>query len=108
MSTSTSSSNTQSKAYTRRNKAQWKELIDNFEQSDLSLGAYCQENGIATSGFYAWRKRFTSEQESTASEALVDITSQLRAQSTEMKPDSSMWQVELELGHDCVLRIRTA
>lgn len=100
-----------SRKYTRRSEAQWRELINNFHQSDLTLEAYCQHHKIVPSGFYTWRKRFESEEQThTSAEALIDITSQLNAspQSPTVKSDNPPWQVELELGRGCTLRIRTA
>lgn len=98
-----------SRKYTRRSEAQWRELITNFEQSDQTLETYCQYHKIAPSGFYTWRKRFENEAGGkTNAEALIDITPQLNAQSYSRPSESASWQVELELGHGCVLRIKTA
>ena len=97
---------TTSRKYTRRSESQWRELIENFQGSDLSLEAYCQRHKIAASGFYTWRKRFESDAVTFRPEdTVVDITPELRgASSTQV--NSTDWQVELELGRGCTLRIR--
>lgn len=99
-----------SRKYTRRSEAQWRQLIAHFEQSDLTLEAYCQHHKIAPSRFYTCRKRFESESgENAPAETLIDITPQFSPQaSTTRSSNSTSWQVELELGHGCVLRIKTA
>lgn len=105
----TTETKTTSRKYTRRSEAQWRELINHFEQSDLTLEAYCQHHKIAPSGFYTWRKRFECETEQdTFSETLIDITPQLNAKAPSTQLESTSWQVELELGPGCVLRIKTA
>jgi len=94
--------------YTRRSEAQWRKLIENFEHSNLTLEAYCQHHKIASSGFYSWRKRFENEVNTqTSAESLIDITPQLSASSLSpsIKPENNAWQVELELGRGCTLRI---
>lgn len=91
-----------------RSEAQWRELVASFAQSTLTLEAYCRHHKIAQSGFYAWRKRFASESnQNSITETLIDITPQLAASPMATHSKKPSWQVELELGHGCVLRIKT-
>lgn len=100
---------TTSRKYTRRSEAQWRGLITNVEYSDLTLEAYCQHHKIAPSGFYSWRKRFECEVRKDANvESLIDITPQLCTQASSTPLKNTSWQVELELGHGCILRIKTS
>ena len=43
--------------YTQRTPEQWQNHVDCQKESGLSIAAYCQENGLAVSNFYGWRKR---------------------------------------------------
>ena len=104
--TSGTDTSTSTRKYTRRSEAQWRELIRGYEHSELTLEAYCQEHHIAPSGFYTWRKRFEQESEHHG-EALVDITTEVATAATQRKPVNKSWQVELELGSGCILRIAT-
>jgi hypothetical protein len=35
----------------------WTELIAGHRQSGMTVEAFCQENGVGSPSFYAWRKR---------------------------------------------------
>lgn len=92
--------------YTRRTESQWRELIAGYEQSGLTLEAYCRQHTIATSGFYAWRNRFQEEIPGDLNEgSLIEVTPHLQAP-TPSAAQSSTLHIELDLGHGCVLRIR--
>ena len=95
------------KAKVFRSKKQWQALLAEFNTSDLSQDAYCKKRRISLSSFHKWRKYFSSQ--STES-AFADITAQVTEAvplSTE-HPNNAPWQVELELGHGIILRLRTA
>jgi len=44
-----------------RSQSDWKALIDAWLQSGKEIETFCQEQKIATSGFYIWRKRLYPE-----------------------------------------------
>ena len=99
---------TTKKPYTRRSPEQWQAIINNFSTSGLTLNEYCQQHSIALSGFYAWRKRLQQQNlPETATPKLIEITPEFTAP-TKQTHDSNTWQVELELGGGCILRLRTA
>ncbi len=35
----------------------WQQCLDHFEQSNLSVLDFCDQEGISTASFYAWRRR---------------------------------------------------
>lgn len=93
--------------YTRRSEAQWRELIANYDQSHLTLEAYCQQHQIAPSGFYTWRKRLKrNETQDNNIDRLIDITPQLSMPTTTSELGTDGWQVELEFGQGWLLRIK--
>jgi transposase-like protein len=92
--------------YTRRKESQWRELIAGYEQSGLTLEAYCRHHRIASSGFYTWRKRLQEEAPAQAGEGrLIEITPHLQTHTLSTSQHSGL-HIELDLGQGCVLRIR--
>jgi len=39
----------------------WRELVQRHKNSGLSVGAYCQQQGVSSWAFYQWRKRLGME-----------------------------------------------
>jgi transposase-like protein len=56
----------------------WTELIAGHKQSGKTVEAFCQENGVGSPSFYAWRKRLAGKGQPIGF-ALVE-TPALRAQ----------------------------
>lgn len=105
MSQSSNHSTQHRRTYTRRSETQWQELIEGFAGSGLSLEAYCQQNKIAPSGFYKWRRRFeepTKPNEET--DKIIDITPSF-ADSVAPQKQKMPVNVELELAPGFILRI---
>jgi hypothetical protein len=46
---------TQTRKLTRRNRNEWQSLLSGFEQSALSVEAYCRRESISAASFYRWR-----------------------------------------------------
>jgi hypothetical protein len=40
---------------TRRSRGEWQALLSGFEQSALSVEAYCRRESISVASFYRWR-----------------------------------------------------
>lgn len=53
-----------SRAETRR---RWVERVGRFEDSGLTVAAFCRQEGVSTASFYLWRRRLREAQ--TAAEA---------------------------------------
>jgi putative transposase len=45
--------------YTHRTPEQWQAYLDQQAQSGLSVKDYCQEQSLAPSNFYSWRKKLS-------------------------------------------------
>lgn len=45
----------QTRKLTRRNRNEWQSLLSGFEQSALSVEAYCRRESISAASFYRWR-----------------------------------------------------
>jgi len=46
---------TQTRKLTRRGRNEWRSLLSGFEQSALSVEAYCRRESISAASFYRWR-----------------------------------------------------
>ena len=44
-----------------RSAAQWKRIIENWQNSGLSVAQFCRENKIPTSAFYRWKQRLCNQ-----------------------------------------------
>ena len=58
----------------------WRGVLDRWQQSGLSVSAFCHEHRISESGFYTWRKKLSpvppvseAHQDKSASFVRVDI-----------------------------------
>lgn len=51
---------------------QWRERIEQFERSDLTIAQFCKREGCSDASFYHWRRRFRDTQHSTAT-AFVEV-----------------------------------
>lgn len=62
--------------YTHRTPEQWQAYLDQQAQSGLSVKDYCQEQNLAPSNFYSWRKKLSGESPVTteSSEAWLAVT----------------------------------
>ena len=48
-------------------RQQWRERFERFEQSGLTISAFCEAEGVSMNSFYRWRRKL--EAEAGASEA---------------------------------------
>lgn len=46
---------TQTGKWIRRSRGEWRALLSGFEQSGLSVEAYCRREAISAASFYRWR-----------------------------------------------------
>ena len=60
----------------RRSQAQWQELIEQWQQSQLSAAAFCQSHGIGYASFCQWRKRLSQQPDPSPHQpAFIDLSS---------------------------------
>jgi hypothetical protein len=92
---------------TRRSAAQWRVLVDAFEQSGMSRRAFCTRHGVSASTFGWWRSRL-----GTAPRGVAAVRPDTNAVFVELSapvaavPTAAAWDLELELGAGVVLRLR--
>ncbi len=95
----------------RRSRAEWQRLLERFAVSGLTQSAFCAREGVGLSTFARWRDRLAKEP--TASEADANGPAPVFAEIDFDAPGETIshgagsgWDVELDLGGGCVLRIR--
>ena len=91
-----------------RSRSQWQSLLDDFHRSGLTKVAFCKQHGVATSSLNRWQRMLEGQSEGGD---FMDVTEPLSLAPVPASPSSdpdNAWQVELALGNDIVLRIRTA
>ena len=88
---------------TNRSRSQWKSLLDDFHRSGLTKVAFCKQRGVATSSLNRWQQIFAQE----SGGDFIDVTEPLSVAPSNTHEADLAWQVELALGNNIVLRMRT-
>ena len=45
---------------------EWRERLQRFRRSDLSVASFCEREGVSTSSFYVWKRRLKSDRTGSA------------------------------------------
>jgi hypothetical protein len=92
-----------------RTPEQWQQIFKQYASSNLQIAAFCKQQKLNTSSFYAWRKRL-------ADMSLSPTTTDNDHKTDDNQPDwisitpekmapSSCWDIELALPNGIVLRM---
>ncbi len=84
----------------RRRDEQWKDILERFDSSGLSVKAFCGAESISTASYYRWRQRLGKVGERAQA---IEGASFIELGPLEGRP---AWDIELELGGGLVLRLR--
>lgn len=86
----------------RQTRAQWKRIIDQYNDQQQEASAFCKTHDLGYSTFYKWKRAFSRDHE-----PLPSVTPDF----VELTPPSPVtterWDVELTLGNGIQLRLRT-
>jgi hypothetical protein len=96
----------------RRTPEQWQKIFKQHASSNLQIAAFCKQQKLNTSSFYAWRKRLALTNNSLCS-ALTDNRATQEENNQDdwvnIVPDnvapSPSWDIELALPNGVVLRM---
>ena len=83
----------------RRSRADWEQLMEQYEANGLKQHAFCEQQGLAYSTFCYWRKQLRQPATENHSEHLFELP----ILPVDEHPD---WRVELDLGQGVVLRLK--
>jgi hypothetical protein len=95
-----------------RDQHEWADLISEYENSDLSVKAFCQGKSVGVASFYEWRKRlqdeaescFTGNLEPSGRSPFIDI-GEMGSAGISTSTHGSPWIVTLDLGGDLRLTL---
>lgn len=92
-----------------RTPEQWQQLFKQHASSGLQIVAFCKQQKLNTSSFYAWRKRLTSNticspvtDKSTPTQDTQDDWVNIVPEKVDASPS---WDIELALPNGVVLRM---
>lgn len=85
--------------YQRRTSEQWQNIIEQFQETDLSGVKYCEQYGVPYASFCKWRKKLSSPltQESRSTSDFIDLG--LLSQQAIQSEHSQPWHIVLKLGN---------
>ena len=94
---------TGSRTMIRRSAEQWQEILQRFEHSGQTQAAFCAAEGLALSTFTLWRRKLDSSREVITNN---DAAMFVALPDSNIPVSTTLWDVELQLGADVVLRLR--
>lgn len=86
----------------RQSRAQWKRIIDQYNDGQQEASEFCKVHNLGYSTFYKWKRVFSRPTEALSS-AKPDFVELSQPCSTPV----ASWDVELTLGHGMQLRLRS-
>ena len=89
----------------RRSAEQWQEILQRFEHSSQTQPAFCAAEGLALSTFSLWRRKLNSSRGMIPNN---DAAMFVALPGSNIPVSTTLWDVELQLGADVVLRLRRA
>jgi putative transposase len=90
----------------QRTPQQWQQIINQQENSGLTISVFCKQRSITLSGFYLWRKRLTTPDVETSTSSPApssDNTQDWISFPQNQVPASPQWQIELSLPNGVIL-----
>ena len=94
---------TGSRTLIRRSAEQWREIQQRFEHCSQTQAAFCAAEGLALSTFTLWRRKLDSSRELITNN---DAAMFVALPDSNIPVSTTLWDVELQLGADVVLRLR--
>lgn len=82
----------------RRSVSEWREILQRFEGSQLSLRAFCKRESLSVESFRRWRAKLAADPVQTTPAPFVQMTRD------EGLP--AFWSLEIELPDGRTVRVR--
>jgi hypothetical protein len=88
---------------------QWQQIFKQYQVSGLPIAAFCKQQKLNTSSFYAWRKRLANQSSCPSITDKPQLIENEQPDWVSISPEpmatSSHWDVELVLPNGIVLRM---
>ena len=97
---------TGSRTLIRRSAEQWREIQQRFEHCSQTQAAFCAAEGLALSTFTLWRRKLDSSREVITNNDAAMFVALPGSDIPGPSLSTTLWDVELQLGADVVLRLR--
>ncbi len=96
-----------------RTTKQWQQIFEQHTASGLQIAAFCQQQKLNTSSFYAWRKRLANnslysgvtDSPTPTDNSSNDWVNIMPEQTLPSQSPSQDWDIELALPNGVVLRM---
>ncbi len=98
------SSSLVSQSRIRRSATRWRDIIRQYKQSGQTQAEFCNGYSLALSTFSRWHQRLTGHSDCVPDSETGFI--ELSPHESPATDSSALWDVELQLGTDMVLRLR--
>ena len=95
-----------SRTLIRRSAEQWQEIQQRFEHSGQTQAAFCAAEGLVLSTFTLWRRKLASSREMVTNNDAAMFVALPDNDIPSPSSSTTLWDVELQLGADVVLRLR--
>ena len=92
-----------SRTLIRCSAEQWREMQQHFEHIGQTQVAFCAAEGLAMNTFTLWRRKLGSSREMITNN---DAAMFVALPDSNIPVSTTLWDVELQLGADVVLRLR--
>jgi hypothetical protein len=89
----------------RRSAAQWREILQQFNDSGLSATAFCNRNGMAYGTFVRWRHKLSRPKTTSVPDKPSSDWLPIHVTDSVSQPERT-WEIEFELPGGVQLRMR--
>ena len=97
---------TGSRTLIRRSAEQWQEILQRFEHCSQTQAAFCAGEGLALSTFTLWRRKLDRSRNMITNNDAAMFVALPDSDIPGPSLSTTLWDVELQLGADVVLRLR--
>ena len=97
------------KPRTQRTAADWQQLLEQQQKSDMAITQFCEQHQLTVSNFYHWRNKLsTAKAEVNKQPAQVEISNAWQpVEITVPVTTEKNWNIELKLPGGVVLNMST-
>ena|SRR5690554_1813468 len=80
-------------------RKQWKERLEDFENSGLNIKNWCEKNQLKEHQFYYWRNKFKSKEASSTTLVPIDLTQIANQTNEDSRIKINIGTISLEIHH---------